>query len=158
MKAKLCHKGTNCAFLLLAALALYAVEPPVVPDNRLTPGAIATLNTEKVCQPHYSDTVRKTTPAMKARVFKRYGLTNEPGSDFEVDHRIPLSLGGADLEKNLWPQSYSTATWNAYVKDTLEHYVWRRVCSQKTMTLLEGQRLFEGDWTHAYRQYLGTPK
>lgn len=140
--------------LLLAALA--AAQPPMVPDNRLTPGAIATLDTKKVCTVGYSDTVRKTTAAMKARVYARYGMKNLAGAA-EVDHLIPLSLGGADVEKNLWPQSYLTQPWNAHVKDRLEAYVHQRVCVKHTMTLLEGQRLFQGDWTKAYRDYIGNP-
>jgi hypothetical protein len=145
-------------FLLFLSLASAGAQSlPIRPDAKLTPGAIATLNTGKVCTRGYSDTVRRTSAAMKARVFKAYGLTNTPGPDFEVDHRVPLSLGGADVERNLWPQSYFTTPWNAHVKDKLEYYIWRRVCIQKTMTLLEGQRLFEGDWIRAYTDYLGKP-
>jgi hypothetical protein len=144
--------------LLLVAghvLAQQAPRPiPIRPDNKLTPGAIATLDVEKVCQVGYSKTVRKTSAALKAKVFALYGLVNSPGLDFEVDHRDPLSLGGADILKNVWPQSYRTQPWNAYRKDVLEHYVWRRVCVQKTMTLLEGQRIFQGDWIAAYNQYI----
>jgi hypothetical protein len=149
-------KRRICAGLFAFAV-MRAADLPVVPNDKLTPGSIATLDTAKVCRPGYSSTVRKTTAAMKARVFKRYGLTNGPGPDFEVDHRIPLSIAGADNEKNTWPQSYWTSPWNAHVKDRLEFYIWRRVCVQKTMTLLEGQRLFQGDWTRAYREYLGQP-
>lgn len=143
------------AFLALALLT-QAADLPLVPNDKLTPGAIATLDTVKVCQVGYSATVRKTTAAMKARVYQRYGVVNQQGAA-EVDHRVPLSLGGADVERNLWPESYLTVPWNAHVKDRLENYVHQRVCVQRTMTLLEGQRLFEGDWTRAYRDYLGKP-
>lgn len=142
---------------LLALSSRGTGQPPIVPDNRLTPGAIATIDTAKVCQVGYSATVRKTSAAMKARVYRLYGLPNAPGPDYEVDHRIPLSIGGADVERNLWPESYHTAPWNAHVKDRLENYVHTRVCVQRTMTLIEGQRLFQGDWTQAYREYLGRP-
>jgi hypothetical protein len=147
----------KCLSLLVIAGTLGAAELPIRPDDQLTPGAIATLDVEKVCQAGYSHTVRKTSAALKSRVFNVYGLVDQPGPDFEIDHRIPLSLGGADVQKNLWPESYGTQPWNAYVKDRLEKYVWRRVCIQKTMTLLEGQRLFQTDWIKTYQDYLGNP-
>lgn len=145
------------ACVLVALSTWGADQPPIVPDDRLTPGAILTLDTAKVCRPGYSDTVRKTTEAMKAKVYQMYGLHNAPGPDYAVDHRIPLALGGADVLRNLWPESYQTEPWNAHVKDRLERYVHTRVCVMHTMTLLEGQRLFQGDWTQAYREYLGRP-
>jgi hypothetical protein len=150
--------STVFLLLLMAAGHIWAQQAPrplpIRPDKKLTPGAIATLDVEKVCHVGYSKTVRKTSEAMKARVYARYGIVNEKGADFEIDHRVALSIGGADVEKNEWPQSYLTQPWNAYRKDVLEHYIWRRVCIQKTMTLLEGQRIFQGDWIDAYHQYI----
>jgi len=32
---------------------------------------------------------------------------------------IPLSLGGSNRQKNLWPQSGITEPWNSHVKDRL---------------------------------------
>jgi hypothetical protein len=156
MKTALTVLTALTALMAFAVLAR-AADWPLLPDDKLTPGVIATLDTDKVCRPGYSDTVRKTTAAQKAQAFKLYGLTNKPGPDFEVDHRIPLSIGGADAAKNRWPQSYLTSPWNAHIKDRLEFYVHQRVCVKKTMTLLEGQRLFQGNWIAAYREYLGKP-
>lgn len=143
-------------FLFLAGCA--KPQPiPIRPDPGITPGAIATLDTSKVCQSGYSKTVRHTSAALKLRVYRAYGLASQPRADFEVDHLIPLSLGGADAERNLWPESYTTKPWNAHVKDRLEVYIHNRVCVRHTMTLLEGQRLFQQDWTKAYTDYLGKP-
>jgi hypothetical protein len=33
-----------------------------------------------------------------------YGLPTGPHNDYEVDHLIPLCLGGADDDKNLWAE------------------------------------------------------
>jgi hypothetical protein len=45
---------------------------------------------------------------------------HEPPCPCEMDHLIPLSLGGSNRQKNLWPQSEITEPWNAHVKDKLE--------------------------------------
>lgn len=143
--------------LALCACAAQPPIPPTRPDTKLTPGAIASTDTAKVCQVGYSSTVRKTSDALKARVYASYGLINAPGADFEIDHRVPLSLGGADTQANLWPESYQTMPWNAHVKDKLEHYILWRVCIDSSLSLRDGQRLFLGDWIQAYRHTFGEP-
>jgi hypothetical protein len=141
--------------LFLAAVLLTQAESlPIRPNPIFTPGAIASIDTAKVCTVGYSKKNRKTSAALKARVYRAYAITDHPGLDFEVDHLIPLSLGGADVQRNLWPQSYLTPTWNAHTKDRLENYLHRRVCVQHSMTLIEAQRLFQRDWISAYNEYL----
>ena len=39
----------------------------------------------------------------------------------EIDHLISLELGGANDEKNLWPELYQGEILNAYVKGQLEN-------------------------------------
>lgn len=52
----------------------------------------------------------KIPAAVRARVFEAFGgvcqLTKRKiraGEAWEIDHRIPLALGGAHRESNLWP-------------------------------------------------------
>jgi 5-methylcytosine-specific restriction endonuclease McrA len=40
----------------------------------------------------------------KREVYEGYGITLHDCGDYDLDHRIPLELGGANSIKNLWPQ------------------------------------------------------
>ena len=57
-----------------------------------------------------------------------YGYTDS-ASNYELDHLIPLEIGGAPSDvRNLWPEPHYT-TPNSYDKDTLENYLNKQVCS-----------------------------
>ena len=155
------------AFCLAAALATCTLimtpsrfgfgadAMPPIPDPALTPGAIASSDPAVVCaRQSYSRQHRQTTYAMKVAVYRRYGIVRA-GRDFEVDHRVPLALGGADTLANLWPQEGWFSP-SYHDKDRLETRVWLMVCRERTMTLTEGQALFLApDWREGYRQLFG---
>jgi hypothetical protein len=63
--------------------------------------------------------VRNVPAEMKRAVYREYGITSHGPGDYEVDHLIPIELGGSNSIKNLWPESHRTAPWNAQVKDRL---------------------------------------
>src|SRR3954470_1652642 len=90
---------------LFIALPVAAADLPILPDLKLTPGAILTTDAATVCQSGYSKSVRHTSGKLKASIYREYGL-DRAVSHFEVDHLISLELGGADVAANLWPQSY----------------------------------------------------
>ena len=68
--------------------------------------------------------------------------------------RIPLSIGGSNSIKNLWPESYRTV-WNARVKDRLEDRLHALVISGK-LDLKTAQREIATDWIAAYKKYIGS--
>src|ERR1700693_5174447 len=59
-----------------------------------------------------------------------------PGThaDYEIDHLIPLCLGGSDDRSNLWaqPRRSIEPTWNAEAKDRLERFMCDMVCGGPT--------------------------
>ncbi len=77
----------------------------------------------------YASRVRAVPAAVKKQAYASYGITQHAPGEYEVDHLISLELGGSNSIKNLWPQSYKTKPWNAYVKDQLENKLHRMVCS-----------------------------
>src|SRR5438067_9554474 len=140
---------------LLLALPAIAGDLPIRPDPRLTPGAVLTTDTATVCQPGYSKSVRHTSGKLKAQIYREYGIDRASGH-FEIDHLIPLELGGADVAGDLWPGSYDTTPWNAHVKDKLEDRLHALVCAGR-LSIENAQREIATDWIAAYEKYLGKP-
>jgi hypothetical protein len=125
-----------------------------LPNPRLTPGAVLTTDVARICAPGYARSVRRTARALKLAIYAEYRIAPRAG-DYEIDHLIPLELGGADVAENLWPQSYD-APGNAGAKDRLENFLHREVCAGK-LPLREAQAEIAGNWSAAYRKYLGAP-
>lgn len=115
------------------------------PDNACTPGAYVRLSRAEACSPK----VRPTLPAReRRRLLSDYGVPDWTGSNGEIDHRVPLFLGGLTVRGNLWPESGSIPN----PKDRLEAEVRQRVCARRpTMRVRTAVRLFLADWRHAYR-------
>jgi hypothetical protein len=135
--------------LALALLAL-AVVPAgchvdgLLPDRACTPGAAATRSLDVVCRTSTRQR-RHVDRALRRRVFLEYGLApREPSEAFEVDHLIPLELGGSNELANLWPE----ASPGFHEKDRVEDELHARVCSGR-MTLDAAQRAVAADWTRA---------
>jgi len=115
------------------------------PDNACTPGAYVRLSRAEVCTPKD----RPTLPAAeRRRLLADYGVPNWTGASGEIDHRVPVFLGGLTVRANLWPEPGGIPN----PKDRLEVEVRRRICARHpTMRVRTAVRLFLADWRHAYR-------
>ena len=140
--------------LFLSAFQAHAADP-ILPNPKLTPGAVLTTDRTIICQPGYSKSVRHTSGRLKHEVYLEYGI-NKKNGHYEVDHLIPLSIGGADVRENLWPESRDTQPWNASAKDRLENYLHNEVCAGR-MQVEEAQKAIASDWVGAYQRVLGKP-
>ena len=128
--------------------------PVSFPEPSLTPGAVTTVNREQICASPKPK--NRTVPAaLRRKVFEEYGIPRAEPRAYEVDYLITPALGGADDIRNLWPQSYSSAVWNARVKDALEDRLHAMVC-EGGLDLIAAQRDISSDWIAAYKKYFHT--
>jgi hypothetical protein len=142
---------TVCLAAVLAAGP--AMAQAVVPDPTLTPGAARTTNVGAICSTPTSE-LRHWNRARDDRILAEYGLPPGPHPDWEIDHAVPLCLGGADSDANLWPEPRRSLEpeWNVERKDELEAKLCQLVCSRE-LDVHEAQTLIAEDWTAAYRRF-----
>lgn len=155
MAARVALRAILFAVVALAGVSRAWCAEAVIPDRTLTPGVIASTDENEVCATGgatYSQTHRITPPSMKLQVRRRYSV-NSCG---EIDHLLPLSLGGADVTENLWCQPGPPEPWDFRAKDRLETRIWSMVCREHTMSLADAQAIFLGqDWRVAFCKYVG---
>ena len=122
-----------------------------LPDPRCTPGAIDPAVTQAdirstICSAGYTETVRPPegqTEAFKFRAaYPAYGIA--PGTTSELDHLVPLELGGANDAANLWPEAGALPN----PKDAVEGALNTAVCDGD-VSLARAQRAIARDWETA---------
>jgi hypothetical protein len=130
-----------------------------VPDPRCTPGGIDPSVTAETLRNHAWRTgcIRdcQTSEAEKHAAYRWYGV-RVPRRNYgetqvcELDHLVPLELGGADGLGNIWPQCGppDVALRERYfkLKDRVESYLAEEVRLGK-MPLKAAQRGIAADWT-----------
>jgi hypothetical protein len=122
-----------------------------LPDPRCTPGVIDPAVTQAdiqstICVFGYTSAVRPPegqTEAFKSgQAYPAYGLAAAtPG---ELDHLVPLELGGANDAANLWPEAGPVPN----PKDSVEDTLHRAVCDGQ-VGLARAQRAIARDWETA---------
>jgi hypothetical protein len=147
--------------LALAGFWFFSPKPvtpvPVsFPEPSLTPGAVVALNRDQICRAPQPKN-RIVPAALQRRVFAEYGIPRAEPRAYEIDYLITPALGGSDDIRNLWPQSYSSAQWNARVKDELEDRLHDMVCDGR-LDLVAAQHDLATDWIAAYKKYFHTDK
>jgi hypothetical protein len=136
-----------------------------LPDHHCTPGATDPRVTQAnvaqtICVSGWTKRVRPPTSVTNPTKAERevaYGIPPPHPKPFrveELDHLIPLELGGAaDDVKNLWPQP-ATGQDGYHRKDRLETRLKRLVCAGQ-LKLRVAQRAIAADWLSAYHRYIG---
>ena len=118
-----------------------------LPDPRCTPGAYDPQITAAVlCSPGYTTRsyrppASQTSEAKRDIVEPAYGMTGVAG---ELDHLVPLELGGANDLSNLWVEAGSIPN----SKDEVENRLHDMVCAGQ-VTLRAAQAAIATDWETA---------
>lgn len=124
-------------FFFLASLAC----AQTLPNPKLTPGVVRTTNTKQVCST-LTTAYRHTSASLKKQVCTEYEVKNCPDAGkMEIDHLIPLELGGADVKENLWVQMAP----EFHQKDLLENFLHREVCAGK-IKIQDAQNCIRKNW------------
>lgn len=131
------------------------------PDPRLTPGdVIKDASKDDVCTPGWAREHRHVTDSDRARVYAEYTdsqrtcrcMDGYPGGCCEVDHLIPLELGGSNDIRNLWPQPDMPKPGDGE-KDQLENTLHDLVC-KGAMPLADAQNCIASDWPKCWATYV----
>jgi hypothetical protein len=113
-------------------------------DSASTPGASNPSVTQSnidatICARGWTATIRPPesyTSAIKRKLLA--GLSDSNPRHYELDHRVPLELGGAPYdERNLWVQPWEGRC-GALVKDQEENRLHLAVCN-RAMSLADAQ-------------------
>jgi hypothetical protein len=165
MKGKCYHRGatllkirtSTISMLLLTALSNGYAYAQTLPNPKLTPGAVRTTDKQDICshgtrELRLYNTNRNASRERYAHVLRSYNFAYQQTGKrpaIELDHLVPLGIGGADEENNLWPQPKEEAE----LKDKLEWRMRDLVCKENVPPE-KLQREIKENWWSAYQRYV----
>jgi len=129
-----------------------AKDAPCIQTTRgclaLNPDVTEATVSQTICVAGYTRTVRPATSytnGVKAKLLQEAGFEVSRMGDFELDHIVPLALGGhprklSNLELQPWAGEHG-----AWRKDVLEVRMHNLVCEGE-LTLTEAQACIAQDW------------
>ncbi len=98
--------------ILLSANLCYALV--FKPDPTKTPGSFCSTSDKDFLEYRYSEGIvvcdRNVTSGVKTSVYNSYGVPQSERTEYTIDHKIPLFMGGINRVDNLWPQPKVVST------------------------------------------------
>ena len=136
--------------LVAGLLAAPSIATAQLPSYK-TPGATAKVKMEQLCAADFATSQKPVANWQRNEALERYGVRPEQFSG-ELDHLVPVALGGSNDPDNLWPfRGNGAFTFSA--KQALGLKLHDKVCAGK-MSLKDAQDAFRKDWTLAYRVHV----
>ena len=132
------------------AIALPAIAGAQLPNSYATPGATTKASAKDICAAGYEASVKPVAGWQKTAALEKYGVRPESFNG-DLDHLVPVSLGGSNDPENLWPM-HTSGDMTREAKTQLADKLKLMVCDGK-MSLKDAQNAFKKDWTKAYKQY-----
>jgi hypothetical protein len=127
-----------------------------LPDRRCSPGGYyPRLTRDLICSASFhTGAIRNVPQTEKFAVEREYGMAAAYyGYSIEIDHIVPLELGGANAVGNLFPEPGSGRA-SYHLKDALENRAKAWVC-EGHLTLAAARRGFATNWETLYRRLFG---
>ncbi len=123
-----------------------------MPNPKLTPGAVATTNTTRVCVLPDHQPGTAIPAATQQQVFTEYGI-RDPAvqTKYDVDYLVPIGLGGSTSIANMWPAALKGTGF--FQKTQLDHVLRDMVC-RREISLRRAQRDLEHNWYVAWLNYV----
>ena len=149
--------GVAAVLAILATPA--ALAQSALPDPARTPGAMnpevtqATIGTT-ICVRGGPERFarRSNTPALKRQQIREFGYADRKLGDIRRGPLVPPARWLPTIPE-LMARARTTADgWNADLKDELEAFLARLVCSGRP--LAEAQQAIAADWTAAYNRFV----
>ncbi len=141
--------------LLWAPLLFLAAAPAYADHGALNPVVRQETIDQTICVPGYAKSVRPATSytnGVKQMLFQRAHMNPALAQTYELDHIIPLALGGHPRKvENLALQPWEGEN-GAKRKDRLEVKLQCLVCTNQ-VTLREAQQEILEDWQAADHKY-----
>jgi len=129
-----------------------------LPDPACTPGSVGSTDVNTVCVPRFSAQRRPSgynTEPVKTAAMLAYRIPVADRKRTELDHLVPLELGGSNDVSNLWPQISDLSLVDEHnSKDQVENRIKLAVCRDRKVTLVAAQEALARDWTAA-EKFLG---
>lgn len=127
-----------------------------VPVDMLNTDVTRETIDKTICTPDYTATVRPGTSytnAIKLKLIGEAGLAPSEAGRYELDHVIPLALGGHPRSIHNLALQHWDGDDGAKRKDRLERMLQRMVCARR-IDLVNAQETIYTDWRAAYRRYV----
>lgn len=129
----------------------FKITSTTYPNTNLTPGDVMTYDSVFLCNPGTPEKLSiNSSDAMKRQVFAEYHLSYPPTTQYQIDRFIPISLGGSNNIKNLWPQPASPIP-GYHEKDEVEQYLYTLMCNN-TINITTAQNMIKTDWVAVWKR------
>jgi hypothetical protein len=144
--------GIDEALILPAYVGFRILNVDKYPNTSMTPGTVYQNITEKdVCDSGYSKRIRNVLVLQNKSIYYAYGIKYpQPSGAYEVDHFIPLSIGGSNDDKNLWPQPAQPLP-GFREKDKVEFFLHNEICAGR-ISIKAAQENIRSDWYKVYQR------
>ena len=131
---------------------MYAT-PDKYPNPLHTPGEVQFVGTYAEMQRAFPQGCPRTvTHGQRARIYRTYGIAPADHVRYQIDHLVPLAIGGSNGDRNLWPQLLEGPLTNDD-KDHAEQVLIIEVHAGR-VDLRTAQAMFATDWARVFALYV----